>query len=398
MTRSRSRAYACRAARALVGLVVLAAATGLGVDTAGAQVEAPQRGEPFAVVWMAVGDVREINLSPGFTGIVDSYRARSDNEEAVSVSVAGSIVSLTAEAAGVAFIEVTASNDADDLAQWIGAVSAAAPTTLVDEMAADTEGDAGEGSVTGGETQPLEIAVVAPAYCWGSQVEEMIGGREHEGITVVSRSEVERFDLSYSVIGGESPYTVTSPDAAESSTSQSGVLSLACGVPAPGTGEGSERTYFHWRSGPVTVAVIVTDADGTTARAEVIVHVSSGLITVDNGDGTESWVIHVPGLADPGKSYVVGSPYAWTLLTLAPSLELRFDRLDTEGIAHFADRLNGWQVQLDWDTGMEVGRTSGAVPGTDPLVVRTTPILSPGQMDGMDPAPPDYQDPTAPEE
>ena len=377
---------------------MLAAATGLGVDTAGAQVEAPQRGAPFAAVWMTVGDVREINLSPGFTGVVDAYRARSDNEEAVSVSVTGSIVSLTANAAGVAFIEVTAGNDAGDLAQWIGAVSAAAPTTLVDEVTANTGGDAEEGSVTGGETQPLEIAVVAPAYCWGWQVGEMTGGWEYQGITVVSRSEAGRFDLSYSVIGGESPYTVTSPDAAESSTSPSGVLSLACGVPAPGTGEGRERTYFHWRSGPVTVTVTVTDADGTTARAEVIVHVSAGLLTVDNGDGTESWVIHVPGLADPGKSYVVGSPYAWTLLTLAPSLELRFERLDTEGIAHFADRLHGWEVRLDWDTGMEVGRTSGAVPDTDPLVVRTIPILSPGQMEGMDPALPDFQDPTAPEE
>ena len=189
MTRSHSRAYACRAARALVGLVVLAAATGLGVDTAGAQVEAPQRGAHFAAVWMAVGDVREINLSPGFVGAVDSYSARSDNEEAVSVSVTGSIVSLTANAAGVAFIEVTAGNDAGDLAQWIGAVSAAAPTTPADEVTANTDGDAEEGSVTGGETQPLEIAVVAPAYCWGWQVGEMTGGL---GVSRDHRREPER--------------------------------------------------------------------------------------------------------------------------------------------------------------------------------------------------------------
>ena len=389
---------ACAVLAVSTVVAVVAAGTGIAAGSASAEVEAPERGEPFATVWMTVGDVVEVDVLPGFVGPVDSYSARSDNEAAVHASAAGSLVSLTANAAGVAFIEVTASNDAGDLAQWIGAVSAAAPTTLVDEVTANTDGDAEEGSVTGDETQPLEIAVVAPAYCWGWQVGEMTGGWEYQGITVVSRSEAGRFDLSYSVIGGKSPYTVTSPDAAESSTSQSGVLSLACGVPAPGTGEGSERTYFHWRSGPVTVTVTVTDADGTTARAEVIVHVSTGLITVDNGDGTESWVIHVPGLADPGKSYVVGSPYAWTLLTLAPSLELRFERLDTEGIAHFADRLNGWEVQLDWDTGMEVGRTSGAVPETDPLVVRTFPILSPGQMEDMEPAPPDYQDRTAPEE
>ena len=385
MTLKRARAAASCLTRALVALAVLAVGTGAAAGSATAQVEAPQRGTLFATVWMDIGDVVGVDMSPGFVGAVDSYNARSDNETAVSVAVAGSVVSLTAAAEGVAFIEVTATNSGGSLSQWIGVVSQAAPARLADEATANTGDDAEEGSVTGGDTQPLEIAVVAPAYCWGWQVEGMTGGWEWQGITVVSRSEAGRFDLSYSVIGGKPPYTATSLDAAESSTSQSGVLSLTCGVPAPGTGEGSERTYFHWRSGPVTVTATVTDANGTTVSAEVVVHVSSTTASVDNGDGTESSVIQVPGLTDPGKSYVLGSPHAWTLVTLAPSLDLRFERLDSEGIAHFADRVNGWEVRLDWVTGAEVGRLSGIVPETNPLVVRTYPIVSGGEMEEMSP-------------
>ena len=130
MTHRRARAAASALTRALVAVAVLAVGTGAAAGSASAQVEASQRGAPFAVVWMTVGDVVVVDVSSGFVGPIDSYSARSDNAGTVLPSTAGSIVSLTAVGEGVAFVEVTATNAGGSLSQWIGVVSAAgAPPT-----------------------------------------------------------------------------------------------------------------------------------------------------------------------------------------------------------------------------------------------------------------------------
>ena len=72
MTRTRAKAGASRVAGAIVAFAVLAVSTGAA---AGAQVEAPQRGEPFAVVWMTVGGVVEVDVSSGFVGSIEAYSA-----------------------------------------------------------------------------------------------------------------------------------------------------------------------------------------------------------------------------------------------------------------------------------------------------------------------------------
>ncbi len=107
-------------------LAALAASWALAGDAVSAQVEPPGRGEPIETVWFSVGDVREVDMSAAFVGPVDSYTATSDNEAAVSVSLAGSVVSLTAAGAGVAFVEVRAVNEGGSVSQWIGVVSTAA--------------------------------------------------------------------------------------------------------------------------------------------------------------------------------------------------------------------------------------------------------------------------------
>lgn len=367
---------------------MLTAATGLGIDTAGAQVEAPQQGAQFAVVWMAVGDVREIDLSPGFVGVVDSFGVRSDNVTTIRHSVTGSVLSLSAEAAGVAFMEATATNDGGTVSQWIGVVSSAPTTPAGDgadaDAAAEAENNGGSESAPAADPAPLSIALASRAFCHASHADDMGWEGESERI---DHSLVASFDLAYSVIGGRPPYVVTSPDSVEPASLPSGELRLACAVPVAGSGSGDGRRYFRRRLGATAFTVNVSDADGATASAEVVVHVSAGTTTVNNGDGTESDVLNVPGLANPDPSYVLGTPTMWTLVALVPGLDLRFDRLDSEGIAHFADTVADWEVRLDWVTGAEVGRTAGATPDSNPLIVDTRPEFRLEDAEMMSPAP-----------
>ncbi len=382
MARKHSEGGASRVGKTLVTFAALA----LGMASAGgavsAQVEAPQRGEPLEIAWMTVGDRLEIDASSAFVGAVDSYSARSDNESAVYASAAGSIVSLTAVAEGVAFVEVTATNTGGNASQWIAVISSAAATTDGNGKTTDAADDSdpdGDGAPedhqppTVDDSQPLGIALASQAFCWGSQIGHMRTLEEYE-TGRIDRSQVGSFELSYTVVGGRPPYAVTSADAVGTASSPSGVLELACGVPAAGTGTGSEREYQHDKSGPVTITVQVGDAAGAAASTEVVVWVSSGMIEVDDGDGTISVLIRVPELEKPGHTYVLGTPTAWTLVTLAPSLDLRFEGLGEDGAAYFADRDTGWEVRLDWVTGAEVGRTGGVIPETNPLLLGTRPI------------------------
>ena len=277
----------------------------------------------------------------------------------------------------------TATNDAGSVSQWIGVVAAAAAEgddDAANEAAPSDSGAARDGDEaaveSGGDSSPLAIALVAQAYCQESDRDMM--SAEERAIFRIEPSAVARFGVTYAVIGGQPPYAVTSPDAVETASGPSGVLQVACAVPDPAT-EGGNRLYLG-EGGALAIAVEVSDAAGETASATVIVQTALGSFGVDNGDGTLSMWVHVPGIAQPGHTYVLGTPTAWTRVTLAPSLALQFEQLDLEGIAHFADRELGWEVRLDWVTGAEVGRTTGVVPETNPAILRTEVIRPSTEM------------------
>ena len=392
----------------LAALAALAASWALAGDAVSAQVEPPGRGEPIETVWFSVGVVREVDVSAAFVGPVDSYTATSDNEAAVSVSLAGSVVSLTAAGAGVAFVEVRAVNEGGSVSQWIGVVSTAAAEEddgvvddgvvddgVVDDGVVDDDeneatpsdnGSARNGDETaveaGGVSSPLAIALVAQAYCQPSDVDMM--SDEERAIFRIEPSAVARFGVTYAVIGGQPPYSITSPDAAETASDPSGVLQVACAVPDPVSPDG-DRLYLAGARA-LAIAVEVSDAAGETASAKVIMQMASGSSAVSNGDGTRTEWVYVPGIAQPGHTYVLGTPTAWARVRLAPSLALRFEQLDGEGIAHFADRELGWEVRLDWITGTEVGRTTGVVPETNPAILGIE-VIRPSS--DMSPAPDD---------
>ena len=362
-------------------LAALAASWALAGGAVSAQVEPPRRGEPIEIVWFSVGDMREVDISTAFVGSVDAYTATSDNEAAVSVSWAGSAVSLTAEGAGAAFVEVRAVNEGGSVSQWIGAVSTAAAEEdegAVDDGAVDDDeneaappdnGSARNGDEmaveAGGVSSPLAITLVAQAYCLPTDVSMM--SEEESAIFRIEPSAVARFGVTYAVIGGQPPYSVTSPEAAETASGPSGVLQVACAVPDGATAH-ANRLYLP-DVDALAIAVEVSDAAGETASATVIVQMASGTTYLGNGDGTLTVWVNVPGIAQPGHSYVLGTPTAWTRVSLAPSLALRFEQLDHEGIAYFADRELGWEVRLDWVTGAEVGRTTGVVPEANPAIL-----------------------------
>ena len=473
---------------------VVAVCVGLGVLVAGlvsaggvvsAQVSAPQRGEPFGVVWFSVGDVRELDASSAFAGSVDSYTATSDNEAAVSASVTGSVVRLTAVASGVAFVEVTATNDAGSVSQWIGAVSAAASTadgdagaagdggamteeddaagsgagdestgdqaqeaaggdggamteeddaagsgagdestgdqaqeaaggdggamTEEDDAAGSGAGDestgdqaqeaaggdggamteeddaAGDestgdqaqeaaggdgGSTPGDAPRPLEIVLSSWAYC---VVERPGDVRSYDDPDPVrDRSEVARFGVNYTVFGGRGPYVITSPHASSVTTDEAGVLPMACANPDPDVEGPVYRVDLY---NPIDVSATVTDADGATASASMVVGRVVGRRYVDHGDGTVTVLPRVLRVENPENNYVVATSTAWTLVTLLPNVDLRFVSLSADGIAHFADAGGGSEVWVDRTTATETYRTIVVTAGTYSHRVAITPDL-----------------------
>ena len=381
-----------RAVALCAGLGVAALGLVLPAGTIAAQVEPPQRGAPFESVWFSVGDVWEVDASSAFVGSVDSYTATSDNDAAVSASVAGSVVRLTGLTAGVAFVEVRASNAGGSASQWIGVISrateplASASAAAAERTPDDSEdmlpvedddpppdvgdavGNESDRSVVGDDAPSPTIALVAQAWCFTREMHGMFPAESDE-VPPLGRNEVARFSLSYWVVGGRPPYVVTSPDAHEPASSESGVLRIACGIPTSSSADPGERTYLARDAGPLMITVSVTDGDGMTASTEVVVVMSPGALTFVRDDGLCREIVEVPGMQKPGHNYVLGTPTAWTLVTLAPSLDLRFEGLDGNGIATFADRETGWEIRLDWLTGAEVSRTVGEFPDSDPTIL-----------------------------
>ena len=388
MRRPRREAGSSRLGAALAVVGVLAAVLALDGGAVNAQLGPPQRDEPLAAVWLSVGEVREVDVSAAFSGLVDSYTASSDNTAAVGVSVTGSVVRLTSVAAGVAFVEVRAGNAGGSASQWIGVVSRAAE--VGDEDLAPDSGNAdemlpledddqpsdagviqdndGAGPVPGAVAPSPAIALVSQAWCFTWEMHGMFMPDTDE-LPPLDRNEVERFSLSFWVVGGRPPYVVTSPDAHAPVSSAAGVLRIACGIPTSSSANPGERAYLPRDAGPLTITVSVTDADGATGSAEVVVVMSPGALSFLRDDGVCREIVEVPGMEKPGHTYVLGTSSVWTLVTLAPSLDLRFEGLDGNGIATFADRETGWEIRLDWLTGAEVSRTVGEFPGTDPTIL-----------------------------
>ena len=156
--------------------------------------------------------------------------------------------------------------------------------------------------------------------------------------------------MSYAVIGGRGPYTVTSPDASASASADSGALQIACANPDTQRASGYRLDTYD----PVRVVVEVSDAAGGTASAELTVELGLGTRVQRHGGNIRSLEPWVAGMEMPENNYVIATPAAQTLVTLVPNVDLRFVEITDDGVAHFADAGGGSKVSVNWATGAVV--------------------------------------------
>ena len=359
---------------ALAGIIVFAVGSLVPGGAVSAQELLPPRATSMVVVlevvWFSVGETQNVDVSSAFVGEVDSYTASSNNPAAVSVSVAGSVLSLTAVGPGIAYVEVSAVNAAGSASQWIGLVAQRARAAEEDstEVAADSSTESStevaadsptEDSTESSEDQSSEaasesllaITLLSRAYCAAERPGEVPGRDPGDADPTRDRNEVVRFAVNYTVIGGRGPYTVTSPHASNSASAVSEALQIACANPDPA---GAASGYRLDTYDPVAVVVEVTDAAGNTASADMTLELGLGTRRRNHGGNMRSIEPWVAAMERPEDNYVIATPTTSTLVTLVPNVDLRFVELSEDGVAHYADAGGGSEVWLDWATGAVV--------------------------------------------
>ena len=388
------RSGRARVRLALAGIIALAVSSMVPGGAASAQELLPPRATSMAVVlevvWFSVGETQNVDVSSAFVGEVDSYTASSNNPAAVSVLVAGSVLSLTAVGPGIAYVEVSAVNAAGSASQWIGLVAQRARAAEEDstegaadsptEGAADspTEGaadspteDSAESSTEDSTDSPTEdstessedqsseaasesllaITLSSRAYCAAERPGDVPGRDPGDADPTRDRNEVVRFAVNYTVIGGRGPYTVTSPHASNSASAVSEALQIACANRDPA---GAASGYRLDTYDPVEVVIEVTDAAGNTASAEMAVELGLGTRKRNHGGDMRSIEPWVAGMERPEDNYVIATPSTSTLVTLVPNVDLRFVELSEDGVIHYADAGGGSEVWVNWATGTVV--------------------------------------------
>ncbi len=260
---------------------------------------------------IAVGEELPVHVADAFSGVIRHYRATSNAPSIVTVGVDGPKVTLAGAAAGTATVTLQAVNDAGAAAQTL-AVTVKVP-------------------------QELAVAVNAPSHCLGSEGTLAPGG---------GRRGVGTIRLTYHVTGGAPPYTVTSPDSPDTAAEPTGALTVPCsrrGVDLATAGLDVNVV----EAGPRTLTVTATDNTGATTSADIRVEVAEDAYTTEyNG-----------GLMHPGRTYVLGTPDQWVLLTLPEGLTLRFEGLSEHNTARFTEPATGAELVLEWTTGKEVSRS-----------------------------------------
>ncbi len=212
-------------------------------------------------------------------------------------------------------------------------------------------------------TGPLSATVSAPSYCLA-----------HEGRLSATggRVGVPSANVKYTIKGGTAPYTVTSPDASGwTSSDATGSVDITCAL----TGLNLSTVHHSVNvveSGPKTMRISVTDSAGATANGSVVVQVVENAYTTEYNNGT----------MQPGKTYYIGGPQAWRLITLPAGMTLRFTGRSTIGGYHwFTDTASGSTIVLH-SSGSEILRsikttntpqTSGALGAS--MVTRNVNLL-----------------------
>ncbi len=315
------------------------AGSSLTVTVAADPPAAPTVAGALAPRTVAAGSAAAVDVAASFAGVVESYEATSSDESRLTVAVAGSVVSLTALSAGAVTVTVFAANSAGSASQTFDV------------------------AVVSG----LEVAAAAPAYCLTGEGRPVVvsssaaGSAAGAGASTLGREGVASVEVAYTVSGGRGPYTVVVGVAAAGArlslpAEGVGAVEVSCARAGVNLNDVAARANAV-EAGPKTVRLAVRDADGATAAAEVTFTVAEDVYTTAYNGGTMR----------AGRTYVIGDPDAWALITLPAGLDLRFEgvsEVDGEFEAgYFVDTASGSLVVLDWNTGAEVHRSiSSAAP------------------------------------
>ena len=227
---------------------------------------------------MRVGDVLPLQVSGAFTGDALTYTAISSADDMASVSVADSTASITAHAAGMANITVTATNTGGSAEQTIGIWIFDVPPAPVGELPDVT--------MTIGDT-PITVDV-AEAFS-GSALTFSASSSASDMASV----SIDGSTISISAhVAGTATVTATATNS-EGSAEQSFDVTVKDVPPAP-VGELADITMTI---GDDPVSVDVADAFSGTALSFAAMSSASDLASVSIDGSTITVSAHVAGMA-----------------------------------------------------------------------------------------------------
>ena len=288
------------------------------------QVTAPQTAGALDAQDVPVGATTTIDVTGAFAGTMDDYVPITSDDAIVTATRPHlGTIELTGVAAGTATVRIVAINT--------GGIAAQTLDVTVTEPVLPT------------------ITATAPTHCLtGEGTPTATGGRE--GIATI--------DIAYEVTGGIEPYVITNDANSITTTAPTGTINVTCARPGVDI-HNVAPTVNAVESGPKAVTLTITDNNGDTATTDVTIQIveDAATTTENNGSGLQA-----------GKTYVIGDPDEWTLITLPTGLDLQFFAHGVIGgkfeTVHFTHAPTGSLLTLDWGTGAEVFRDVVA-PGSN---------------------------------
>ena len=273
----------------------------------------------LATQTITVGATRQLDVAAAFSGTVTIViPVTADATIATAALHANTTIALTAVAPGTTTIRIVAVNTGGIATQTL--------------------------TLTAIEPQPPTITATAPTHCLtGEGTPTTIGSN-------TGRTGIATIDITYTIIGGVDPYTITSPDATTDATGHTGTITVHCARTGLSLNDIAPNTNAV-ESGPKTITLTATDNNEDTTTTTITITVVEAVTTAQQYNA---------GTLTAGSTYVIGSADQPHLITLPASLDLNLDGISTvEGrleAAYLSDTISGSIIHFDWATGIELYR------------------------------------------
>ena len=271
----------------VVAVVVLVGLFG-GVPAASVvaqETSAPGRVGRLGDVSVMRGAVVDVEASGGFSGVVDSYDASSSDGGVATVSVAGSVMSISGVSAGFADITVTATNTGGSSSQWFSVAVLAPPAPRRAIVLADQATTAGavvafdltpvfSGTVTSYSATSSDTAVLEASVDESIVVLRGVAAGSATA-TITATNDGSSTSQTVTVTVGAAAATVAAPQAVGTLTAQDVAIGATADVDVSGGFSGTVTGYIA-----VTADAAVVTAAPTTLGTIRLTGVASGATTV----------------------------------------------------------------------------------------------------------------------